>query len=349
MNREVPRVYRAAVIGCGAIGSSIEDDTVSANYRFLLPFGHAPVYHALPRTDLVAGADPGPERRRLFAERWGLAPEHVYADYREMLERERIDIVSVATPTPYHVEIALAAVDAGVKAVYAEKPIASSLADAERLIAACAEAGVALAINHTRRGDNLVRQARRLIDDGSIGDLHSIVIHCTDQLMWSATHAFDLANYFNGDGPAAWVSGRLAATPEIDPGGTALIVYENGVQAYIDSSSAHPHLMRAEVMGSKGKIVIGNYELELWRTDEAHVRRPLVQYPFPQVQPAASAMTNLVNELLDQVEGGPPVITNGHTAIKALEQIVALYESSEQGNRRIDLPLPDRTRVIRSR
>jgi predicted dehydrogenase len=348
MNKMASNIYRAAVIGCGAIGSSIEDDTINASYRTLLPFGHAPVYHALPRTELVAGADPGEERRRLFSERWSLDPTHVYADYREMLERERIDIVSVATPTPYHVEIALAAVEAGVKAIYAEKPIASSLADAERLIAACADAGVALAINHTRRGDYLNRTAKRLIDEGVIGDLHSIVIHGADQLMWSATHAFDLANYFNGDVPAAWIMGKLGTTPEKDPGGTAFIVYENGVQAYIDSSAGHPHLMRAEVLGNKGKIVIGNYELELWRTDEAHPRRPLVQYPFPQVQPAVSAMTNLVNELLDQVEGGPPVITNGHTAIKALELIVGLYESSEQNNRRVDLPLAERTRVIRS-
>ena len=348
MKHGIETRYRAAVIGCGAIGSSIEDDILGAHYRLLLPFGHAPVYHRNPRTDLIAGADPSEERRQLFAERWGLPESQVYADYREMLARERIDVVSIATPTPYHASIGLAAVEAGVKAIFVEKPIASSLADAERLIEACATAGVPLAVNHTRRGDSLYRQAKTLIEEGAIGDLHSIVIHGAHQLMWNASHAFDLANYFNGDVPAAWITGKLELEPEIDPGGTAFIVYENGVQAYIDATPGHAHLMRAEVHGPKGKIIVGNYELELWRTDETHKRRPLLQYPFPQVLPATSAMENLVNELVDQLEGGPEVVSNGRTAIKAVELIAALYDSSEQRNARIDLPLADRSRVIGS-
>ena len=53
-------------------------------------------------------------------------------------------------------------------------------------------------------------------------------------------------------------------------------------------------------------------------------------------------------ELLDQFEGGPEVVSNGRTAIKAVELIAALYDSSEQRNARIDLPLADRSRVIGS-
>lgn len=340
--------YRAAVIGCGAIGSSIEDDIRSASYRMSLPFGHAPVYHSLSRTELVAGADPDPARRAAFAARWDLPPDRLYADYAELLSRERIDIVSIATPTPLHAGIALAAVEAGVKAIFLEKPVAGSLADAERVIAACAGAGIPLAVNHTRRGDNLYRQAKQLIDDGVIGPLHSIVIHAASQLMWNGTHAFDLANYFNGDRPAAWLVGQLDSAPPLDPGGRAFFEYENGVRAYIDGGAGHPMLMRAEAIGPNGRIVIGNYELELWRTDETHPRRVLLQHPFPQVLPAASPMTNLVNELLDAVEGGPPPVSTGATAIRALELIAALYDSAERGNHRVDLPLTDRSRVIRS-
>ena len=77
MKHGIETRYRAAVIGCGAIGSSIEDDILGAHYRLLLPFGHAPVYHRNPRTDLIAGADPSEERRQLFAERWGLPESQV--------------------------------------------------------------------------------------------------------------------------------------------------------------------------------------------------------------------------------------------------------------------------------
>ncbi|HEY3109747.1 MAG TPA: Gfo/Idh/MocA family oxidoreductase, partial [Chloroflexota bacterium] len=175
MKRRPSAPYRAGVIGCGAIGSSIEDDLREASFRIGRPYGHAPAYRALPRTALVAGADLDAGRRRAFAERWDLPAERVYADYREMLEREELDVVSVATPTPLHAEMALAAVEAGVRAIFLEKPIASSLADADRVVAACARAGVPLAINHTRRGDLAYRRARQLIDEGAIGRLHSLI------------------------------------------------------------------------------------------------------------------------------------------------------------------------------
>src|SRR5262245_35129575 len=187
--------YRAAVIGCGAIGSSIEDDLRDAAIRIGLPYGHAPAYRASARTTLVAGADVDPDRRRAFAQRWDLPPERLYADYREMLARERPDVVSIATPTPLHAEMAFAAVEAGVRAIFLEKPIASSLADADRIVAACARAGVPLAINHTRRGDQLYRRARRLIAERTIGQLHSLIALFSDHLMWTGTHAFDLLNY----------------------------------------------------------------------------------------------------------------------------------------------------------
>src|SRR5262245_47560376 len=104
-------LYRAAVIGCGAIGMDIEDDVRQAAARITLPYGHAPTYRACARTQLIAGADVDPARRAAFAERWHLAPDQVYADYRQMLERERPDVVSVAVPTPLHPEVAMAAAE----------------------------------------------------------------------------------------------------------------------------------------------------------------------------------------------------------------------------------------------
>jgi predicted dehydrogenase len=212
-----PGRYRAAVIGCGAIGSTIEDDIATANYRMGLPYGHAPVYASLARTELVAGADNDAGRRQAFAARWGLADEKVYADYREMLANERIDIVSIATPTPLHAEMTLAAIDAGVKAIFLEKPLASRLADADRLIAACREAGIPLSINHTRRGDAHYRKARRLIENGVIGPLHSLVANLGGHLMLSASHAFDLMNYLNGDRRTAWMTGTSTSRPASIP------------------------------------------------------------------------------------------------------------------------------------
>ena len=86
--------YRAAIIGLGRIASTI-DDEVQGNSSVMLPFSHMGCFRAVPEVDVVAGADPHPTQRDDFARRWGV--ERVYADYREMLEREKPEIVSVAT------------------------------------------------------------------------------------------------------------------------------------------------------------------------------------------------------------------------------------------------------------
>jgi predicted dehydrogenase len=340
--------YRAGVIGCGAIGSSIADDIADASLRMGLPYGHAPVYRAVSRTTLVAGADPDAARRRAFAARWQLPAEQVYADYREMLAREQLDIVSIACPTPLHAEIALATAEAGVRAIFLEKPVASNLADADRVVAACRAANIPLMVNHTRRGDPLYRRARQLIDDGVIGELHSIVAHFNGHLMWTGTHAFDLLNYFNGDRPAVWMSGHLDEPAGFDPGGSAYIVYENGVRAFVNGSTGNAILFRVHAIGSAGEIVIGNYDLELWRSNKENERQELIRHPFPQVVPAVSPMVALTEELVDALEGGPPPMSNGETGTWALELIVGLHASSQAGGRRIALPIADRSLTIPS-
>jgi len=340
--------YRAGIIGCGAIGSSIEDDIRDSSIRMGLPYGHAPAYRTLSRTVLVAGADIDAVRRNAFAERWDLSPGQVYANYREMFEHARLDIVSIATPTPLHAEMAIAAVDAGVGAIFLEKPIASNLLEAEQITAACAQAGVVLAVNHTRRGDWTYRKARGLIQEGAIGSLHSLIAFFNGNLMWTGSHAFDLLNYFAGDGPVSWVVGHLDDQPGFDPGGSAYIVYRSGVRAFVDGSTNNSVTFRVHAIGSAGEIVIGNYDLELRRSNPASRRNELLRYPFPQALPARSPMAMLIEELLDAMEGGPMPISSGETATDALALIVALHASSQGDGRRVDFPVSDRELTIAS-
>src|SRR5687767_2042972 len=169
------RVYRAAIIGCGRIADTIEDELDSAPGWQLLPFSHAGAYQRSPRTTLIGAADPHPDRRAAFGQRRSVPPDHLYADYRELLERERPDIVSVCVPTRYHAAVALhVASHPGVKAIFLEKPIAQSLADADRLIAAFERHNVAVAVNHTRTWDPHYLTIRRLIAEGAIGAPHSL-------------------------------------------------------------------------------------------------------------------------------------------------------------------------------
>ena len=339
--------YRAAVIGCGSVGSHIEDSLLKTSIRMGLPYGHAAALRAVPRVALTAGADSDAERRRAFAERWHLSPGQVYADYREMLAREQIEVVSIATPTPSHAEVALVAVEAGVRAIFLEKPIASNLGDAQRVIAACAKAGVPLAVNHSRRGDPVYRKAKQLIDEGAIGQLHSMVAHFAGHLMVTGSHALDVLNYFNSDRSVSWLVGQLDDQPGFDPGGSAYAAYENGVRAFVNGSTGTSIMFRLQAIGSAGEIVIGNYELELNRLNPGS-RHELLRHPFPQVLPAVSPMVVLIDELIDALEAGAPMASTGETATAALEMIVGLHLSHQRGGRRIDFPVTDRELTIPS-
>src|SRR5687767_9067615 len=95
-------VYSAAIIGCGRIADTIEDEIETAPGWQLLPFSHAGAYQRSPRTQLVAAADPNPDRRASLGRRRGVSDEHLYDDYRALLERENPDVVSVCVPTRHH-------------------------------------------------------------------------------------------------------------------------------------------------------------------------------------------------------------------------------------------------------
>lgn len=338
MVADTERTYRAAIIGCGDVGSTIGDDMLGNPGRWVLPHGHAPSYEAAARVELVAGAEIDDERRLTFGQRWDIA-EHVYANYREMLEAEQPDIVSVATPTPMHEEMALASVEAGVRAIFLEKPIASSLAGADRVVAACAEAGIPLAVNHTRRGDAVYRKVAELAQTGAVGELHSMMMLFPSRLMWIGTHGLDLMNFVVGDAPVRWVSGEVQEGGDRDPGGNAIFEYENGARGFINGFRDNPVGFRLHVIGSEGEIVVSRYDLQLWRNRPGSwMRYEPVIYPFPQTLNYASPMVKLIEELVEAMEGGPEPVSNGRTALAALEQIVGIHCSSRQDCRRVRVP-----------
>jgi UDP-N-acetyl-2-amino-2-deoxyglucuronate dehydrogenase len=167
-------VYRAALIGCGSMGSYYMDELVGLKSRTILPVGHAEVLKTGRRTELVAGADPDAQRREEFGRRWGVAP--IYADHVELLERERPEIVSIASPPDLHARHVIDCAHAGVKGIFCEKPLAPTLKEADELLAACSAHGVKLAVNHTRRGDPWVRRARELIAAGELGDVLTVTM-----------------------------------------------------------------------------------------------------------------------------------------------------------------------------
>jgi predicted dehydrogenase len=166
------KTYRAAVIGLGRMGSTF-DDEIKQGGQFFMPYCHAPTYVASPHTELVAGVDPHAEQGAIFAQRWGLESGQIYADYREMLEAEKPDFVSLCTTARHRAAIMIDAINAGVKAIWAEKPFTLSLAEADEVIDLCDRKGVAVVVNCSRRYNVFFTEARRMVEEGELGEIPS--------------------------------------------------------------------------------------------------------------------------------------------------------------------------------
>ena len=111
--------YRAGIVGCGRIGCAFDDDT-SRGYVST----HAGAYHQTPGVDLVALADLDQAKLDKYGAKYGVPG--LYQDVNQMLAQESLDILSICTWNDTHRAIVRGAIDAGVKAIFCEKPISLS-------------------------------------------------------------------------------------------------------------------------------------------------------------------------------------------------------------------------------
>jgi|EP01043_Picozoa_sp_COSAG02_P002998 predicted dehydrogenase len=208
----------------------------------MLPYGHSPAYEACERTELVAGCDLRPEVRKEWGERFGLSEDHVYSDYKEMLAKEKPDIVSVCTQPEHRAAIIIYAAQHGARAIYAEKALCASVDEADAIHACLKEHGVILNLGTNRRYDNGYEAARAKIWSGELGSLKTIVMHSTSSLFNGASHCLDVANFLNNDSPVQWLQADL----EQEGAGGAVTLTDGSKAPMMDFEH---HILRGEPTG----------------------------------------------------------------------------------------------------
>ena len=108
------KTYKAAVIGCSRMGGFIDHEVVDSN-SIVPPYSHGAGYYACDRTDLVACSDLREDVMEQVGKRYGVPKESQYTDYKEMIDREQPDIVSVATQPEHRAEIVIYAAEHGTR------------------------------------------------------------------------------------------------------------------------------------------------------------------------------------------------------------------------------------------
>ncbi|MGH7791221.1 MAG: Gfo/Idh/MocA family protein [Thermodesulfobacteriota bacterium] len=146
---------KIGVIGCGWAGATL----------------HLPALQSLHDAKVVALADIDQERLKQVGDKFHIKNRH--ADFRNLIENEEVEVVAVCVPASSHAEIALAALDAG-KHVFIEKPLALSIEEIDLLMEKAKGSTCKTTVGFNLRSHRLVREARKMIREGSLGKIESI-------------------------------------------------------------------------------------------------------------------------------------------------------------------------------
>ncbi|MEM7133995.1 MAG: Gfo/Idh/MocA family oxidoreductase [Chloroflexota bacterium] len=344
------KTYRAAVIGCSRMGGFIDNEVIGAP-KHVPPYSHAAGFTYCDRTELVACADLRHDVMEAFGKSYNVPKASQYTDYREMIDRENLDIVSVATQPEPRAEIVIHAAEHGIKAIYAEKAFSASLAEADKMVEALERNQVFLNLGTNRRWSVAYDKMKEAIHGGELGALRTLIAYNNGTLFNTGSHMFDTLVHLNNDAPVEWVQATLPDGDQIfdgdimteDPRAEGIIRFANGVTAYAMLS---PRGVEFEAICEDGVISALNDGMEWHYRRRVPVdpqgRTGLVTEDFPEVPPASSTL-RLVEDLVHSLDTGEPSRCGPRVALLNMELIFGFIESHRKGGVRISLPIQDRT------
>ena len=348
-------MFRVGIIGCGRMANTIEDEQIARRKQRPnrsgpeLPYSHAAGYAAVEETQVVAACDIDAARLQAFVERWNVRP---YGDFREMIEREDLDIVSVATRPEQHAEQLIFAAEHGVAGVYAEKPLCMTLTETDAIREAFERNGAHLEYGCIYRHWAAYEQARTIAESGDLGEVRAVLGFEGKAL---EGHFIDLLLYLLGDPDPVSVRGRISQLnpAEDDTAGmkfindtpllSALIEFDNGTFAHVARTGTGREI---ELVCTEGSIRVVNEgeAIQLRRRDS--VSDALDAVPVEQAQPR-SGTVHIIRDLVEAVETGKPGRrSNLRVAMISQEIGFGLYESHLRGGTAVIPPVPNRDRWV---
>ncbi len=317
-------IPRVAIIGCGNIGCRWEGECDAV-------WTHAAAWQGL-EVELAAVAEPDPKLRSACAKRYGIAAQ--YADWSELFAAERIDILSLATPTPLRRAVIEASLTAGVRALWCEKPLATTLAEAMGIRDAVKAAGAILAVNYLRRWDPGIERLAACVRAGELGEPRQVVGRYTKGLLNNGSHLLDLLQICFGTPQRM----RVLRVCEDDyspmaPSLDVQIEYTDGhgtFPAYLLCTDQRDYaLFELDILGSCGRIELCRSGCELRQArigpDPNFPGYQILYPPEPVAGALPQAMRRAAAELLAlwRAGGGQPrcTVDDGVAALRVVETL----------------------------
>lgn len=341
-------MYKAGIIGCGKVGSKFDEDP-----KRKIISSHAGAYSAIDDIDLVAASDLKKENLEKCGKKWKI--KSLYKNYKEMLKKENLDIISICTWNSTHLEIVKEAVKNGIKAIFCEKPIADTLHAATQIIEICNKNNIILQIDHQRRFCRFHQEVRNFLNSGKLGKIQQVSFYYTAGIANTGSHMFDLLRFFFGD--VKWVianKSKNISPNEKDPNFDGILKFQNGIFCVIQACDVRNFLIfDIDIYGSKGRIRItrNGFDCEYYNIKESKLfsgYKELFISDLPFKNYSRNFMVNAVEHLLQCLKNKTRSISNGEDGLKALELISAFHISAIENGEKVYLPLEDNSIQITS-
>jgi UDP-N-acetylglucosamine 3-dehydrogenase len=329
---ETQQKLKAAVIGAGLMGKN-----------------HVRVYSSLPTVELVAVAD---NSEKVLSSITASYRCRTYTDYREMLDTEKPDLVSVVVPTMLHKEVAMEAIKRNVH-VLLEKPIAETVADGKIIIAAAKEHKVKLMIGHIERFNPAIIELKERIARGELGKVFKIDVNRVGPfparirdvgvVLDLAVHDLDIIRYLTGSEVQrlyAETEKQIHTSHEDLLSG--LLRFKDGTICSLNINWLTPTKIRKlYITGEKGMYVADYLKQDLFFYENGESRNninytellrgvtegTMVRFAIRKKEPLVAE----IEHFIDCVRSGKEPLNTGDDGLEALRLAQLLSESAKTG------------------
>ena len=299
--------------------------------------------------EIAAICDCDEENLRFAGERYSIPEEKCFLDYKDLLEREDIDVVTVAIPDQQHCRVSCDFLRAG-KNVLCEKPLALTREDLEEIIKAEDESEAQFMVGQICRFTPAFEKAKELVESGTIGEVYFIESEYAHDYMklvdnWRSDplrhgvigggcHAVDLIRWIVGDPVEVFAYGthKLLPTVAYDDATVAIMKFNDNLmgKVFVSTGCKRNYTMRTCIYGTKGTIICDNTSptMTLFTTDEEGV----VQEPQTiDVQVNNHNAAKEFEVFADAIVNNRKVLTDAREGAKTVEVCLSIVESSETG------------------
>ena len=325
------------------------------------------------KLEIIAVCDIVPEHMENVLAKHGIEGDTSikrYTDYRKMVQENKPELVSIATESGIHAEIALYCIENNINVII-EKPMAMSLQDADKIIELSEKKNVKVCACHQNRFNVAVQEMRKALESGRFGKLSHGSIHVRwnrnrdyyTQAPWRGTwaqdggalmnqciHGIDLLRWTFGD-EVEEVYGQTRQQfhdyLEAEDVAMAVVKFKNGAIATVEgTTNAYPQNLEETlyIFGEKGTVKIGGKStnnIDVWdfvEESEADQKNKGLQEATSNVY--GNGHTSLFADMIDAIQNDRKPYVDAHAGRNALEMVLAIYKSQKEG-KAVQLPLRD--------